>query len=345
MINILKQLEGWVTALKQNKFRYATLRLTAFYVFSTAVILLVSSLAVLIIFTPDNSYESGFFKDDYYLEEEIEHDEFSLYEIRENLPVVITLVDLFILMIISILAYHFARQTLLPIKEVHEKQQKFMSDIAHELRTPLSVLMVGAEATLNKDREISEYKEFICDVKSEADRLTRLSNQLLSLLRFEQTDDVLTTNINLSKLVTTTTSNFISYANSKKVAIKFEAKKELYIKTNPDILIEILQNLLKNATDYNKVNGAIDVSIAEKEDVCVIKILDTGIGIPKEKIDLVFDRFVKVDNARTQTLYSGTGLGLAIVKDLISKIGGSIQLSSEINKGTEVTIFLPKIHS
>ncbi len=344
MTNILKQSEGLVTALKRNKFQYATLKLTAFYVLSTAVILLVSSLAVLIIFSPGESYDS-FLRDGKNSHEEVEHDEFSLYEVRENLPLVIATVDLFVLAVVSFLAYFFARQTLLPIKEMHENQQRFMSDVAHELRTPLAVLSSGAEATLRKTREVKEYEDFIGDVRDEVGRLTRLTNQLLEMLRLGQVENLRFEKINLSDLVLSVVGNFVPYAEDKQVAVKAFVIKDLFIETVADGLIEVLQNLLKNATDYNKKNGSVEVRVEEMEKTFLIKISDTGIGIPPDKIETVFGRFVKVDEARTQNNVSGTGLGLAIVENLVNQLGGTISIESELNKGTEVTVTLPKLHS
>lgn len=342
MINISKLLEGLAISLSRDKFLLATLKLTIFYVFSTAIILFVSSVAMLFIFAP-KEIEIPF--QDEVVEVEVEHSEWSVDEIREHLVSVVMIVDFVVLFFVSIFSYYFARKTLLPIKKMHEEQKQFMSDVAHELRTPLSVMQAGADTLLKKKRTTSEYEEFIIDIQEETGRLTRLSNQLLQLLRSEHVQKKITKQFNLSNLITVETRRFQSYAKECKITVVGNISPAILLDTDADSFIEITQNLLKNAIDYNKQDGLVTIKLSENNLNVILEIVDTGIGIPTEMQTTIFNRFVKVDNARTQTASSGAGLGLAIVSTLVSKLGGKITLKSELNVGTTIIVTLPKVYS
>lgn len=344
MINILKPLEAWATRLKNNEFQWATLKLTFYYVLSTAVILVVSSAAVLVIFAPPETEVP--FRPETVQKVAIEHSDWSVYEVREHLEVVIFIVDVCILWMISVLSYFFARKTLSPIQIMHENQRQFLGDVAHELRTPLSVLQAGADSTLRKERSSQEYQSFVVDVQSEARRLTRLTDQFLQLLRTgDNTTENDFTRENISRIVENQIRQFTSYATEHTVRIQSNISDDVYGVTSRDHLMEVLQNLLKNAIDYNIQNGSVAISLTDLETTVVIEVSDTGVGIPAQKLDTVFGRFVKSDHARTHTTTNGAGLGLAIVRELVNKLGGTSALSSTIGAGTTVTLTLPKNHS
>ncbi len=342
MINILKPFAGWATALRQNKFRLAALKLTFFYVLSTAAILLVSSVAVLILFQP---VANQFPFDDESIETEVEDSDWSLHEVREHLVAVITLVDLSVLLFVSVLSYYFAQNTLRPIKEVYEEQQRFMADVTHELRTPLSVLLAGADTVLRKPRSVPDYQEFIVDVKEEAGRLTRLSNQLLQLLRTGSVGKAIYAEVDVSRVLKTETRRFVAYGEERGVVIVDNIEPAIIIYTDEDRLVEVLQNLLKNAIDYNKKDGSVLVSLSENKTAIALVVKDTGVGMSPETQAVIFNRFTKGDAARTQKSGSGAGLGLAIVEALTISLGGQVVLESTLDIGTTITVTLPKTHS
>ncbi len=342
MNNILKQSEAWGIALKQDKFRFATLKLTFFYVLSTAAILFFSSVAILLIFAPPET-EIPFAPDA--IEMEVEHDDWSAYELREHLSMVIFLVDTLVLLVVASISYSFARRTLSPIKEMQETQAQFMSDTAHELRTPLSVMQIGADTMLRRERSADEYQDFITDVQVEAGRLTRLSNQLLHLLKSDDIELAQSSRINISNLITTEVKRFAAYAKEYGVSLISQVPTDIIIETNADSLIEVLQNLLKNAIDYNRKDGTVTISTESKNDSVKITVQDTGIGIPAKQQEIIFNRFTKVDSARTQNEKSGAGLGLAIVKSLVEKLNGTIHMDSTEYIGTTITISLPVTYS
>lgn len=343
MTNILKPFAVLATRFSNNEFDRATLKLTLYYVFSTAVILLVSSAAVLSIFAPPET-EVPFQPETSELVE-TEHDEWSLYEVREHLALVIFLVDVLILLIVSVFAYFFARKTLLPIEEMHEKQRQFMGDVAHELRTPLSVIQAGAETILRRERTASEYKMFVVDAQEEAARLTRVSNQLLQLLRTGEVEDAPRAEVNVSALLATEIRRFMPYATERGIALTNDIAPDVIAHTFADALIEIVQNLLKNAIDYSNKGDSVKLVLRTTATTLEIVVIDTGIGIEPAQHKAIFDRFKKLNTARTQTKDSGTGLGLAIVQALVTKCGGQLALTSAVGVGTEITVTLPATHS
>lgn len=339
MINTLKQFEGWVTRLKQNEFRFATLKLTLFYVFSTACILLVSSVAVLVIFAPPDT-EVPFLPEVERVE--VEHDEFSLFEIREHLSSVIFLVDVFVLLVVSILSYFFARSTLRPIQLVHEQQRQFMSDVAHELRTPLSVMRSGAETMLRKQQDSKAYQEFVSDVGEESRRLTRLTDQLLQLLRAGVTTKNSIVPQDISTLVRKQGQYFQAYAKEHQVELKTEISEGVSATIDADGMVEVVQNLIKNAIDYNHPGGIVTLTLKETADTVVFACQDTGKGIPAEKQEEIFGRFTKLDTARVQGESTGAGLGLAIVKAIVERHRGELSVVSAVGAGTTISVILPK---
>lgn len=340
MINILKQFEEWATVLQRDKFSLATFKLTVVYVASAAVILFASSLAILVIFAPPET-ELPFVHEPAHIE--LEHSEWSSYELREHLTGVIFLVDFIILVLVSIFAHAFARRTLLPIKRMYHSQQQFMSDVAHELRTPLAVVKIGADVILKKPRPVSEYQEFVTDVQAEAERLTRLSNQLLQLLKGSQSTPDKIHEENISQLLLTQIKLFTPYAHDRGIKLMSNVPDTLIAKINKDSFIEVVQNLLKNAIDYNLPQGTVTTTVTQQLETIELEVADTGIGIAPDMQKIIFDRFTKVDFARTHSdVHSGAGLGLAIVQSLVDQMNGTIILESAPQKGTRIKVVIPR---
>jgi len=334
MKNILKQFEVSATASKQSNFGYATIRLTAYYVVSISLILAFSSLLVITLFSiqPDLPQVAV---------PEPEHSEFSRYEFREHLTSVLFITDVIVLVVVGILAFFFARKTLSPIKTVYELQTKFVSDVAHELRTPLAVMKAGTETILRKDRTAEEYRSFIKDEHDEIDRLTRLSNQLLFLLS-EDTKHSPTSEVNITNLLIRQTERYRTYADSQGVTLEVISAPEVSLTTHEDLLIQLIQNLIKNAIDYNQKGGLVRVSLTVKKSSLDIVISDTGIGISEADQSRIFDRFYKANQARTSGTHTGSGLGLSIVKRIVDTLGGTISVNSSLGHGSIFTVPLPR---
>lgn len=337
MNNILKQFAVSDTSLKQSRFKAAVLRLTFAYVLGIFCILLASSVAIYILSTTAFPITPHLIDRDK-TEEGILHEEFNLYEFREHLVNVLLVVDITILVISGIISHLFARRTLRPIENLYLQQEQFIGDIAHELRTPLSILKAGTQSILNKNRTIPEYIIFLNELEEETDRLTRLSNDLLTLLQHQNAPGETFTMINLSELAQKQVQNFQAYAIEKSITLVLEKSSVINVLGLSDSLVRLLQNLIKNAIDYTPAGGAVTISLKHEDDFVTLQVSDTGIGIATEKQARIFDRFYKADSARSST---GTGLGLAIVQEIVKVHNGKIALKSTLDRGTIISVSLP----
>ncbi len=137
----------------------------------------------------------------------------------------------------------------------------------------------------------------------------------------------------------------MNFAKSKNINIIFDTEEEeLYCDIDVEQLERIILNILSNAIKYNKVNGNIDVIVKDKNEEVHIEVSDTGVGIPKDKVDIIFDRFERFDN-KNAAIKEGSGIGLSIVKKLVDALGGKIEIKSEVDKGTTVRLIFKKSNS
>lgn len=140
-------------------------------------------------------------------------------------------------------------------------------------------------------------------------------------------------------------SKIIPYGKEYQVGLVTEIPKDIFIIANTDELIQVIQNLLKNSIDYNKLNGRVIVSLISKNKSILLTVADTGIGIPADKKELIFNHFETLDSARSNSDESGMGLGLSVVKEIVEKNQGDIQVTSVVGEGTTFTVTLPYYHS
>lgn len=343
MTDTLKQFVEWVTASNQSEFTKARLRLTAYYVVSTFFILFVSSIAILVLFTPTVPPQIPATTLPYFTDSDTVavHESWSLVEFREHLPSVLAVADMVVLIFVSMLSYFFAGRTLRPIEETYRRQEQFVGDVAHELRTPLSVMKAGGSAILRKDHTTHEYRTYITDMNEEVDRLTRLTNQLLLLLSAQTPKEATHISVDVSDLATRVVKRYQGYAEEHGVVLTVEAQSGVSVAVSSDDLTQILQNLIKNAIDYNRKGGTVVVSIQSTQRKAEIVVADTGIGMEPAVVPRVFDRFYKADTARSQDATSGTGLGLSVVSELVQTHGGTIDIASAPGEGTTIALTFP----
>ncbi len=343
MNTILKQFEEWGTSLRRSEFTRTALRLAVYYVVGVFIVLIISSVTILTLFTAKPApivieYTNGSTTYDI----DSGGSEFSFSELREHLEAVVILVDVGILILASIVSYSLARRTLVPIEVVYKKQEQFMGDVAHELRTPLAVMKSGAEATLRKDRSVTEYIGFVRELLEEVNRMSLLTDNLLFLLKNKSEQTVIYEPVDVAHIAAMQVNAFRDYAEEKKVTMTLQVEETAVLDSIPGSLVRVFQNLIKNAIDYNVEGGTVSVQVkAEPTQVFVI-ISDTGIGMSPTDQHRVFERFYKADTARTHTKSSGTGLGLPIVQDIVYAHQGIITLQSTPGKGTTFIIQFPR---
>lgn len=257
----------------------------------------------------------------------------------DRLGLIFIISDSAVLIISAFLGYYLAGKTLLPIQETMEKQKRFVADSAHELRTPLTIMKTGIETTASaKKQTINDYKDLNKDLLSEINELIDLSNNLLFLANTDaknQNTDF--KKINISPLCLNQVKFVERYALEKNITISTKVNKDYYIIGSTELFNRMVINLLKNSIDYGKNGGFIVLSIKQVNNNIFLKISDSGIGIPPEEVKHIFERFYKADKSRNVN-GSGTGLGLSIVEEIVKLHNSFINVESEVDKGTTVTI-------
>ncbi len=338
MKNIFKQFVEWVTLSNQSEFKKAVVLLTAYYTVGVFTLLTIFNLTVYILFTNSFTEYSNEDKEHEYTEEL--HDEISelkIEEIKDNLLQILLTSDAVILAFTLFLAYISSKRTLAPLEDAYKRQARFVADAAHELRTPLAVLKAGSEVMLRNNRTNDEYKKFIEESKEEVDRLTSLSNDLLFLAKGNLKKDRFLTQVDLSQLFKKHIVLMTPYAISKKVKIEDLVSDDVHIIAHPEDMTRLFVNLLKNAIDYNKIDGKVMVKLTKKGKKVICVIEDEGVGIKDQDLPYIFERFYKADNSRFQNS-SSTGLGLSIVKEIADEHGGVINVSTVFGKGTKFEV-------
>ncbi|MCF7815890.1 MAG: HAMP domain-containing histidine kinase [Candidatus Pacebacteria bacterium] len=263
------------------------------------------------------------------------------HEISETLFQALVMVNTGVWFIASLLSYFLARITLQPIKDTYELQEKFVADVAHELRTPLAVMKSASEMALRSERSNIEYKNFISDSLEEVDRLITITSDLLFLLQHKFLNAREKESIDLSDIVHKSVERIRMYAQERKISIVEEIQNKVFIRGVESDLQRLLSNVLKNALDYNIPDGSVQVALKREGTNVLLSISDTGIGMSESVRTRVFDRFYKADIARMQKGSIGSGLGLSIVKEIIDTQGGTVIVASEVGKGSTFTISLP----
>jgi signal transduction histidine kinase len=223
---------------------------------------------------------------------------------------------------------------------VREKQ--FASDASHELRTPLAVIKGTLEVLIRKERKPEEYKEKIEFCVSEVNRLNHLVDELLLLARFEnQRQNIKLEKVNLNSLITDVISRNAQAIKEQKMNCKTEFSEEIYVQTDTYLFSIIVTNLLTNAIKYSNKGSNIVVKLYHSDGKAQCDIIDFGIGIPKEDINMIFNQFYR-SNSTIHPEIKGTGLGLSIVKRLCDLLEIDVKLESEENVGTKATISFTK---
>lgn len=227
-------------------------------------------------------------------------------------------------------------------KRTEQIRKEFVASVSHELRTPLSFIQGYSEALLDDiPQSEEEEKEYLGIIKEESIRLRSLVDDLVDLNQLELGQLQLNkSEIDLSDLIKQVVRKYQSTSASSNVALTFTEKGvSQYVSADAMRIQQVLINLLDNAFRHTPAGGTIRIILNYEPEWAVIKVADTGVGIPKEEIPLIWERFYKVDKARTRQ--GGTGLGLAIVKQIIEGHKGEISVESELNKGTKFIIKLP----
>jgi heavy metal sensor kinase len=222
------------------------------------------------------------------------------------------------------------------------QMKQFTAGIAHELRTPLSVLQGEAELTLMSADSIEEYRSLLTGQLAQFAKLNRMFNQLLLLARAEGGElQLAARNLDLSALVRFLVEQMTPIAEDKDVSLHVRDDNFGEVIGDPEWLEHIVINLLDNAIKFTPSGGHVSVTVSARGAQAALEVRDTGIGIPTEAIPHIFDRFFRADSSRSADV-PGVGLGLTLVKWAVEAQGGSIQVESAPEAGSCFTVFMPK---
>jgi len=221
-----------------------------------------------------------------------------------------------------------------------QKRSRFVSDASHELRTPLAAIKLLSDSILQNEMDMDTIREFVADIGNEADRLSRMTQKLLTLSKIDGQY-----NEDLEIIPTTPTADRVirmleGFAKDANVTITKNYRQDAPILIAEDDLYQALFNLVENGIKYNKPGGTLTLCIQCSEGNLQIQVTDTGMGIPEESIKHIFERFYRVDKARSRST-GGSGLGLSIVRNIVEKNGGTIEITSKLGQGTQFTLTFP----
>ncbi len=224
------------------------------------------------------------------------------------------------------------------IQKNEELRRQFVSDASHELKTPLASIRLLSDSILQtEDISRADVREFLTDINEEIERLTRISESLLDLTRLDAQPPARPVPCDVDAAVRRCAELLRGSAEKYGVSITVESGGEHLILADPDGLYQIVFNLMENAVKYNRQGGSVVVEIGDDESVTVLRVRDTGIGIPQNQLQNIFRRFYRVDKTRSRAT-GGTGLGLAIVDEWVKSFGGRIEVKSEYGRGSEFSI-------
>ncbi len=235
-------------------------------------------------------------------------------------------------------------------REYNKLITEFLSNISHELKTPLNVIFTAVqllgfyEKDINKDINYEKQDKYLKLIKQNCYRLMKLINNLLDTTKLDSGYLKLNlVNYNIVSLIEEITLSVTSYAESKGINIIFDTNvEEKIIAVDSDKIERIILNLLSNAIKFTNLGGNIFVNIKDAGEHVYIHVKDTGVGIPSDKLESIFERFFQIDKTLKKNK-EGTGIGLHLVKSFVEMHKGDVTINSELGKGTEFIIKLPSI--
>lgn len=228
------------------------------------------------------------------------------------------------------------------LEKVESSRQQFVSNVSHELKTPLSSVKVLSESILlQEDVPREMYVEFLHDINSEVDRMTAIINDLLTLVKLDQKEIPLNfRETDLNQLMADIIKRLQPLADAKEITLLWEPLKEVHADADAMKLSLAISNLVDNAVKYTPAGGTVKVTLDADHQNVFFTVADTGIGIPEEEVNHIFERFYRVDKTRDRET-GGTGLGLSITHATIMMHNGSIKVNSKEEEGTSILVRIP----
>ena len=225
------------------------------------------------------------------------------------------------------------------LQAAFEHERQFMGNVSHELRTPLSMLKAQISLALSRPRDVQTLTQMMTAMGGDVDRLARLVENMLILIRTEATH-IDFKPVDLGDLLSGLISQMQVLADEKQIALTFTSPANVLVSGDPDQLVQLFLNLLDNALKYTEARGQVHVHAKRFGAEWRIEVSDSGVGIAPEHLACLFDRFYRVDPSRTRQT-GGFGLGLAIARAIVQQHGGRITMQSHLGQGSTFIVFLP----
>ena len=220
------------------------------------------------------------------------------------------------------------------LQTTEEVRRRFVSDASHELKTPLASIRLLTDSILQADHMDGDTaREFLTDIGEEAERLTRITEKLLTLTRLDTAHEIQTGPVDVGEVVRRVEHMLTPLARAAEVKLELHLQENCVIRATEDDLYQVAFNLMENAVKYNLPGGTVTVTLTLEGDVVCLRVEDTGVGIPEADLPKIFDRFYRVDKARSRAA-GGTGLGLSIVRDTVRQHGGTVTARRRETEGT-----------
>ncbi|MGA8672658.1 MAG: heavy metal sensor histidine kinase, partial [Terracidiphilus sp.] len=232
------------------------------------------------------------------------------------------------------------------LEESFERVSRFSADIAHDLRTPVNNIRGEAEVALARPRTAGEYRDVLESSLEEAVRLSELIGDLLFLARAESPlTEVHREDVIIGELLTTVRDYYEASANDAGILLVLNDRAEpLSAELDRSLMLRAVSNLVSNSIAHTPPGGIVTLAASDEDAAMRIEVSDTGVGIPAEALPRVFDRFFRVDPSRSKAS-GGTGLGLAIVQSILALHGGSAEITSQLGRGSRVTLRVPALRT
>lgn len=230
-------------------------------------------------------------------------------------------------------------QDITDVRRLENMRSQFVANVSHELKTPLTSIK-GFSETLKYVQDEATRIKFLDIINEESERLTRLINDILTLSSIEQSREIKVESIDVVEETQRIYDILLPLAVDRNIELTLTAASSPILMADRDMYNQMIINLIENAIKYTEPNGKVKVRIESATGMLILTIRDTGVGIPAKHMSRIFERFYRVDTARDRSK-GGTGLGLAIVKHIVMAFHGTINVESEVGKGTLFTIRLP----
>ena len=228
------------------------------------------------------------------------------------------------------------------LQTTEEVRRRFVSDASHELKTPLASIRLLADSILqNEQMDRETVRDFVSDIGSEADRLTRITEHLLALTRLDSLPAGETFPVDVSAVTGQAAGMLRPVADAAGVEMETSLKPQCVVSCTEDDLYQICYNLIENAVKYNVPGGQVMIAVYREGDQVLLEVSDTGVGIPEADLPKIFNRFYRVDKARSRAA-GGTGLGLSIVRDTARRHGGWVTARPNSPRGSVFTVSFPQ---